>query len=112
MCGGDCERAGFPQDVLDEYVRAAAREGRPAPGVGLYRTLVQDAEANRARALPKLRVPVLALGGETGVATLPAEQPRRVAEDGTTEVVPGVGHRVVEQRPDEVARRVERFLVG
>lgn len=64
------------------------------------------------RELPKLRVPVLALGGETGVATLPAEQPRRVAEDGTTEVVPGVGHRVVEQRPDEVARRVERFLAG
>lgn len=112
VCGGDCEAAGFPADVFEDYVAAYAREGRLAPGFELYRSLPQDAEANRvwAAAHPPLRVPVLALGGERGNHRLPAEQMAVVASDVTAEVVPGADHWVVEQHPEAVVAALLRFL--
>ncbi len=53
---------------------------------------------------------MLALGGERGLGTLPTEQLRRVAEDVTGDVIDGADHWVAEQRPDELAARIQTFL--
>ncbi len=111
ICGPelDCRAAGVSQDLVDAYVAAYSRPGRLTAGLDLYRALPQDAEANRARALPKLAVPVLALGGELGIANQPLEQFGRVADDVTGGVVPGAGHWIADQRPHELARRIIAF---
>jgi len=44
-------------------------------------------------------MPVLALGGEQGIGTVPQEQLSRVADDVTGGVVPGADHWVAEQQP-------------
>lgn len=112
LCGEelDCKAASIDGALVDEYVRSYSRPGRLTAGLELYRALAQDAEANRARAVPKIKMPVLALGGERGIGTLPLEQLSRVAEDVTGGVVPGAGHWVAEQRPQELMARLGPFL--
>ncbi len=112
MCGEelDCQKASIDEALVDEYVRAYSRPGRLTAGLELYRALPLDAEANRARAAPKITMPVLALGGERGIGTIPLEQFSQVAEDVTGGVVPGADHWVAEQRPRELMARLAPFL--
>jgi pimeloyl-ACP methyl ester carboxylesterase len=49
-------------EALDEYVRAYSRPGRLGAALGQYRAIYEDAEDNREKAMPKLEMPVLALG--------------------------------------------------
>jgi pimeloyl-ACP methyl ester carboxylesterase len=100
LCGEelDCKKASIDEALVDEYVRAYSRPGRLTAGLELYRALPRDAQANRAQAGPRITMPVLALGGEQGIGTVPLEQLSRVADDVTGGVVPGVDHWVAEQR--------------
>lgn len=112
LCGEelDCRRASIDEALVEEYVRDYSRPGRLSAGFELYRALARDAEANRARAVPRITMPVLALGGEWGIGNLPAEQLRQVADDVTGGVVPGAGHWVAEQHPQELLARLSPFL--
>lgn len=112
VCGPerDCDKASISPSLVDEYVRAYSRPGRLSAALEYYRALPRDADANRAAATPKLSQPVLALGGEHGLGNLPLEQFRLVADDVTGGVIGGAGHWVAEQRPEELASRIEDFL--
>ena len=63
-------------EALDEYVRACSRPGRLGAALGQYRAIYEDAEDNREKAMPKLEMPVLALGD--GSAEPALESARRV----------------------------------
>ncbi len=95
-------------DALDEYVRAYSRPGRLEAALGQYRAIYQDAEDNREKAMPKLEIPVLALGG--GSADLPLRSARQVAVDVEGTVVESAGHYLHEEQPEEVARELMDFL--
>ena len=95
-------------EALDEYVRAYSRPGRLGAALGQYRAIYEDAEDNRRKAMPKLEMPVLALGGGSAEPALGSA--RRVAEDVEAGVVPNAGHYVHEERPEEVAIRLLDFL--
>jgi len=112
LCGEelDCGKASIDEGLVDEYVRAYSRPGRLTAAMELYRALPRDAQANRARAEPRITMPVLALGGEHGIGTVPLEQLSRVADDVTGGVVPGAGHWVAEQRPLELMAWLGPFL--
>jgi pimeloyl-ACP methyl ester carboxylesterase len=80
----------------------------------IYRALPQDAEDNRAiiAAKGKLRMPVLALGGNRsfgrGMETL--ESCKRMAVDVRGGLVPDSGHWVAEEQPEFVARELLKFF--
>ena len=95
-------------EALDEYVRAYSRPGRLEAALGQYRAIYGDAEDNRRKAMPKLEMPVLALGGGSAEPALGSA--RRVAENVEDGVVPNAGHYLHEERPEEVAERLLDFL--
>jgi pimeloyl-ACP methyl ester carboxylesterase len=62
--------------------------------------------------LPGVAIPTLIVSGGSSL-TLPPERARRAAamlRDGRLEVLPGVGHFVPMEAPDEVLRRLGAFL--
>jgi pimeloyl-ACP methyl ester carboxylesterase len=95
-------------EALDEYVRAYSRPGRLGAALGQYRAIYEDAEDNREKAMPKLEMPVLALGGGSAEPALGSA--RRVAENVEAGVVEDAGHYLHEERPEEVAERLLDFL--
>ena len=95
--------------AFDDYVEAYSRPGRLDAALGQYRALYRDAADNRRDAGTPLPMPVLAVGGDGGVAGT-AESLRRVAADVRVMAVPGAGHYVPEERPAVFARAVLDLL--
>ena len=99
----------------DEYLRTYRKPGAMRAMFGFYRALPQDAEDNRTflEANGKLRMPVLALGGNKtfgrGIETL--ESLQRVAVDVRGGLIPDSGHWVIEEQPEFVARELRKFFL-
>ncbi len=112
MCGAelDCKKASIDEELVDRYVQAYSRPGRLTAAFKLYRALQRDAEDNRARAQPRITVPVLGVGGDRGLGMLPFEQLRQVAEEARGAVVTGADHWVAEQRSEELLGLLRPFL--
>lgn len=62
--------------------------------------------------LPRLRQPVLAVGGADGLGALPAASLREVAADVRGAVLPGVGHWAAEEAPAALAAVLLPFALG
>lgn len=104
----------IPAADREEYLRTYRKPGAMRAMFGYYRALPQDAEDNRAflAAKGKLRMPVLALGGNRsfgrGMETL--ESLQRVAQDVRGGLVPDSGHWVCEEQPEFIARQLLAFF--
>lgn len=101
-----------PQEIA-EHVALYARPGRMSAGFGYYRALPQDIADNEARlAGGRLRMPVLALGGDSGWGrrTEVLDSVSRVAEDATGGVIARCGHWMPEEQPEELAARLSDFF--
>jgi pimeloyl-ACP methyl ester carboxylesterase len=94
--------AGF--GLGDEPARAYAESGF-AGAAGLYRSLL--AEGEEIRALPPLRMPVLAVGAGSGDFT--ATTLEAVADDVTRVQLDGVGHYVALEAPERLAQALLEF---
>ncbi|MEP9351408.1 alpha/beta hydrolase [Xanthobacter sp. KR7-225] len=93
-----------------EYARHYAQPGRMTAGFNYYRALRQDGPfAETLRGKP-LAMPVMTISGEYGVANLLPDALAGEAQDLTSDVVPECGHFVVEEAPDFLCERLERFL--
>jgi pimeloyl-ACP methyl ester carboxylesterase len=97
-----------------EYLRTYVKPGAMRAMFSIYRTLPQDAEDNAAmiKANGKLKMPVLALGGDKsfgrGMEVL--ESLQRMAENATGGLVPNSGHWVTEEQPEFVAKALLDFF--
>lgn len=103
------------EEAVAEYVRAFSRPGALRSGFDDYRASFPDdfdLDEASAQAGEKLRMPVLALWGGTGlVGTLPAlDIWRQYAHDVRGESIPECGHFLPEERPDAVLDRLLDFL--
>ena len=109
----------LPNCILEadrqEYLRTYRKPGAMRAMFGYYRALPQDALDNQAflQASGKLRMPVLALGGNKsfgrGMETL--ESLQRVAENVCGGLIPDSGHWVAEEQPEFVAGELRRFFL-
>jgi pimeloyl-ACP methyl ester carboxylesterase len=93
-----------------EFVRTYARPHGLRGAVGLYRSLLSEGEELRALAASNpLSVPVLAVGAFGGRFTASALQQVSAREISTAEL-PGVGHYVAQEAPDQLAASLLAFL--
>ena len=107
---GDPARVG--EAVVDEWWSMWMREGNRAAMLGLLRQYVSGGVEDRIRAV---RAPVLLLWGERNkrVPLALAYETRDLlvnAPEVRLEVLPGIGHMLVQEAPDESARIVRDWL--
>jgi pimeloyl-ACP methyl ester carboxylesterase len=105
----DYERV-LGKDGVREYVRQYSKPGAIASSTGVYREIAESAAQNRESAAQKLETPVLAMGAERGLGTIPAQDMRQVARDVTEVVVPGSSHYISEERPEYFADQLLTFI--
>jgi pimeloyl-ACP methyl ester carboxylesterase len=104
----------FPKAVVDEYRRAALREGAMTAMLNYYRAAVRGARAARGEVLDVIDTPTLMIWGEEDVA-LSKETTEGTDEhvsDLTLRVLPGVSHWVQQEAPETVNAMVGAWLDG
>ena len=109
---------GHPEVRAGE-TRELPGEGAPTPSIGL-RGLKETAGLDEtggaqitpqgAQAEPALHPAVLALGGALGLGEGAANTMKLVADDVQSVVIPGSGHWIAEEAPDEVVSALTTFL--
>ena len=78
---------------------------------GFYRAWDATTAQNATRQMTKLTMPVLAIGGETTSAHEPPERlMETVANDVQGLVIPGAGHFVAEEAPEQMIAGADEFL--
>lgn len=106
----------FSDEVIEVYKEAAARPGALTAMVNYYRALLRGGGLERisARGFPVIETPSLMLWGEDDPILVPA-----ITDDADTWVknltlrfIPGVGHWVQQEAPEEVNQIVGEWLTG
>lgn len=81
-------------------------------GFAQFTAFSQDAKDNKSFEQTKLRMPVLAVGGEKSFGRLQAAIMRQVATEVQEEVVAGSGHWLMEEKPEYTVALIRKFLSG
>jgi pimeloyl-ACP methyl ester carboxylesterase len=78
-----------------------------------FKAFPQDGVDNQGfLAKGKLKIPVLALGGEKSYGASFADELRFVADNVTGGIVPGSGHWIMEEQPDATVALILKFLAA
>lgn len=102
----------FTDADLDEYARTQRDPAKLRASFEYFRAFPEDVAQNREYARTKLRMPVLALGGEYSPGNVIVEQAKRYATDVRGGVVPGSGHWIPEERPEDFQQQLLEFFDG
>lgn len=97
-------------EEVDEYVRCYAAPGGLRAGFEYYRALWQDVEHNKEHAKTRLKMPVLALGGERGFGSRTVRSMQELAENVRGGVIERCGHWIAEERPDYLIEQLLSFF--
>jgi len=101
----------LPEDTVKYYVDGLASSPEALHGsFQLYRAFGATIAQNQERKTRRLTMPVLAMGGAESGGAMAAETMKLVADDVQTLVIPGVGHWLAEQAPDELVAALAEFL--
>jgi pimeloyl-ACP methyl ester carboxylesterase len=101
----------LPADVVRYYVETVAADADALRGsFEFYRAISTSAAQNEARKARRLTMPVLAMGGEQSGMENAANAMKIVADDVHGVVLPGSGHWVAEQAPEELLAALTEFL--
>jgi pimeloyl-ACP methyl ester carboxylesterase len=92
--------ATFDQAAIDIYAAAYAAPGRWNGGMGYYRAIFDSMAQNRASAAAALTMPVLAIGGASGMGAAMAAATGKVAVNVEPAVIAHCGHYIQEEQPD------------
>ena len=76
----------------------------------LYRAFGATTAQNQQRKTRRLAMPVLAMGGPESLGSMAADTMKLVADDVQTLVIPGIGHWLAEQAPEEMLTALTAFL--
>ncbi|MER6593025.1 alpha/beta hydrolase [Micromonospora purpureochromogenes] len=101
----------LPEYAIDYYVSLYNRDRDALRATfGLYRAWDAMIAQNMQRASQKLTMPVLGIGGENSWAEHAGQGMQDIATDVQTVVIPGAGHWVAEQAPEEMLAALTAFL--
>jgi pimeloyl-ACP methyl ester carboxylesterase len=79
-------------------------------GFEYYRAIFTDIEHNKENAKTKLKMPVLALGGERGFGQAPLLSMRELADNVRGGVVERCGHWIAEEQPEYLTGQLLAFF--
>lgn len=102
----------FTEASREHYAKLYAQPGAMHSGFEQFHAFDQDAADNRAwlAAHGKLKMPVLAIGGEKSFGSQMAEVIRAGADNVEGAVIPGSGHWIMEENPEATVTAVRAFL--
>jgi pimeloyl-ACP methyl ester carboxylesterase len=98
-----------PEDI-EEYVRWYSGRDALRAGFGYYRAFSSNAQLFQEYGKAKLRIPVLALGGEYSGAGWPFSRLAQIAQHVCGSIIPQCGHSIAEEQPEELLRRLNTFF--
>ncbi len=110
-------RAAHPESIseadINEFVQAYSAPGKMRAGFEYYRAAYDDITQNKEYATKtkqKLKMPVLALGGEKSAGPQMLHTVQLVAENVRGDVVKDCGHYIAQERPDYLAPAILSFF--
>jgi pimeloyl-ACP methyl ester carboxylesterase len=92
------------------YIAAYSKAGRMHAAWEYFLSWPQTAKDFAELAKTKLTMPVFAIGGEKSLGKELGQQMKLVATDVTVVVLPGTGHWILEERPQETTDALVKFL--
>jgi pimeloyl-ACP methyl ester carboxylesterase len=99
-----------PEDIA-AYAQSYAREGRMDAALDYCRMILADMAFNKRQFVSKLRVPVMAVGGEHSIPNM-GEALRPYCETIIATVIPNAGHFVPEEQPEALVDALKPFLAA
>jgi pimeloyl-ACP methyl ester carboxylesterase len=102
----------LPADVIDYYVQGLSDPEALTGSLGFYRAFDETVAKNGQRKERRLTMPVLAIGGAASYGDHVAEAMTLVADDVRGVVIPGAGHWVAEEAPEEMLAALTPFLAA
>jgi pimeloyl-ACP methyl ester carboxylesterase len=101
----------LPDYAVQYYVDGLASSPETLHGsFQLYRAFGVTAAQNEERKTRRLQMPVLAMGGAQSSGAMAADTMKLAADDVQALVIPGIGHWLAEQAPDELVGALTAFL--
>jgi pimeloyl-ACP methyl ester carboxylesterase len=101
----------LPGDVVRYYIDTLAADPNHLRGsFEFYRAIPTTSAQNQQRKERRLTLPVLAIGGAESSGEGPGNTMKLAADDVQTLVIPGCGHWVAEQAPEELLAGLTTFL--
>jgi len=100
----------LPDDVIGYYVRLLSNPASLHGSLGFYRAFDATVEQNILRKDRHLSMPVLAIGGEASYGGHVAEVMETIADDVRGVIIPGAGHWVAEEAPEQMLAALIAFL--
>ncbi|MET7999220.1 alpha/beta hydrolase [Amycolatopsis sp. NPDC005232] len=101
----------FTDSDFDYYAHFLKQPGRLTAFMSIYRGIRTDVQQNKEfLAQGKLKMPILAIGGELSFGSLIPDQWREYAVNVEGRVLKGSGHFVTQERPEEVTALLQSFL--
>jgi pimeloyl-ACP methyl ester carboxylesterase len=101
----------LPDQAVRYYVDTLASSPEHLHGsFQMYRAFGATTAQNAQRKTRRLSMPVLAIGGEQSLGDKAAETMRLVADDVQGLVIPGTGHWLAEQAPEQMLAALTTFL--
>jgi pimeloyl-ACP methyl ester carboxylesterase len=98
-------------DTVQYYIDTIASDPDGLRGsFGFYRAVGTSISQNEQPKANRLTLPVLAMGGEESVGEGAANVMKLAADDVQGHVIPGAGHWIAEQAPEEVLAAISAFL--
>lgn len=100
----------FTTEETNEFIRAYATTGGTTGAFHWFGAFEQDAKDNIELAKTKLKMPLLAMGGEYFGAAFLADHSKLVAENVTASNIKGAGHWVVQENTAQVQQDLLQFF--
>lgn len=102
----------LPEDVIKYYVGLVSNPDALRGSLGWYRAFDATLAQNEERKTRRLKMPVLAIGGEASYGGHVGDAMKPLADDVQSVVIPGAGHWVAEQAPDKMLAALKTFLAA
>lgn len=107
-----CNPRAVSQADFDEYLRQLKKRGAMRAAINYYAAVWTDAANNKQFARTKLKMPVLAVGGECSGGAGIAAHVRKLAERVEGATIENAGHWLADENPVELAATLVRFFAA